>query len=136
MIFAAYAVGVVISLFTVGHLSDWHGRRRLFAPALVLCMISAVVFLLWRDLPGLILARVLGGIAVGAVTATATAWLAELHAAARPDASAKRAQIVSTAANLGGIGFGPLVAGVAGRMGRRPADRAVRRLARRPRPWR
>jgi MFS family permease len=111
VIFAAYAVGVVISLFTVGHLSDWHGRRRLFAPALVLCMISAAVFLLWRDLPGLILARVLGGIAVGAVTATATAWLAELHAAARPDASAKRAQVVSTAANLGGIGFGPLVAG-------------------------
>ena len=111
VIFAAYAVGVVISLFTVGHLSDWHGRRRLFAPALVLCMISAVVFLLWRDLPGLILARVLGGIAVGAVTATATAWLAELHSAARPDASAKRAQVVSTTANLGGIGLGPLVAG-------------------------
>jgi MFS family permease len=111
VIFAAYAVGVVISLFTVGHLSDWHGRRRLLAPALALCMLSAVVFLLWRDLPGLILARVLGGIAVGAVTATATAWLAELHAAARPDASAKRAQVVSTAANLGGIGFGPLVAG-------------------------
>jgi MFS family permease len=112
VIFAAYAVGVVISLFTVGHLSDWHGRRRLFAPAIALCMVSAAIFLLWRDLPGLILARVLGGIAVGAVTATATAWLAELHAAARPDTSPKRAQIVSTAANLGGIGFGPLVAGV------------------------
>jgi MFS family permease len=111
VIFAAYAVGVVISLFTVGHLSDWHGRRRLFVPALALCMLSAVVFLLWRDLPGLILGRVLGGIAVGAATATATAWLSELHSAARPDASAKRAQIVSTAANLGGIGFGPLVAG-------------------------
>jgi MFS family permease len=111
VIFASYAVGVGISLFTVGHLSDWHGRRRLFAPALVLCMVSAAVFLVWRDLPGLILGRVLGGIAVGAVTATATAWLSELHAAARPDASAKRAQIVSTAANLGGIGVGPLVAG-------------------------
>ena len=111
VIFAAYAVGVVISLFTVGHLSDWHGRRRLFAPAVALCMLSAVVFLLWRDLPGLILARVIGGIAVGAVTATATAWLAELHSAARPDAPAKRSQVVSTAANLGGIGFGPLVAG-------------------------
>jgi MFS family permease len=111
VIFAAYAVGVVISLFTVGHLSDWHGRRRLFAPALALCMLSAVVFLLWRDLPGLILGRVLGGIGVGAVTATATAWLSELDSTARPDASAKRAQIVSNAANLGGIGFGPLVAG-------------------------
>jgi MFS family permease len=111
VIFAAYAVGVVISLFAVGHLSDWHGRRRLFAPALVLCMVSAVVFLLWRALPGLIVGRVLGGIAVGAVTPAATAWISELHAAARPDASARRAQTVSTAANLGGIGLGPLVAG-------------------------
>jgi MFS family permease len=111
VIFAAYAVGVGTSLFTVGHLSDWHGRRRLFAPALVVCMLSAFVFLVWRDLPGLILGRVLGGIGVGAVTATATAWLSELRSAARPNASMKRAQIVSTAANLGGIGVGPLVAG-------------------------
>ena len=136
VIFAAYAVGVVISLFTVGHLSDWHGRRRLFAPALVLCMLSAVVFLLWRDLPGLILGRVLGGIAVGAVTATATAWLSELHAAARPDASAKRAQVVSTAANLGGIGFGPLVAGALAEWVGAPLTVPVRRLARGARRWR
>jgi MFS family permease len=111
VIFAAYAVGVVISLFSVGHLSDWHGRRRLFAPALITCMISAGVFLVWRALPGLIVARFIGGLGVGMVTATATAWIAELHRAARPDASVRRAQVISTAANLGGIGTGPLVAG-------------------------
>src|ERR1700679_4296920 len=49
VIFAAYAVGVVISLFTVGHLSDCHVRRRLFAPAVVMCMVSAGIFLLWRS---------------------------------------------------------------------------------------
>lgn len=111
VIFAAYAVGVVISLFCLGHLSDWHGRRRLFVPAIVACMVSAAVFLTWRALPGLIVGRFIGGLGVGMVTATATAWIAELHRAARPDASVRRAQVISTAANLGGIGTGPLVAG-------------------------
>lgn len=111
VVFAAYAVGVVISLFSVGHLSDWHGRRRLFVPALVVSMLSAVTFLVWPALPGLVLGRFIGGLGVGMVTATATAWLVELHRAARPQASLHRAQVVSTAANLGGIGTGPLVAG-------------------------
>lgn len=39
-------------------------------------------------------------------------YLAELHASARPAASQRRAQAVATAANLGGIGFGPLAAGL------------------------
>jgi MFS family permease len=112
VVFAVYALGVVASLFTVGHISDWYGRRRLVVPAILLSMLSAVIFLVWRDLPGLIIARIIGGFGVGAVTATATAWIAELHAIHRPDASARRAQVVATGANLGGIGVGPLVAGI------------------------
>src|SRR5439155_6803052 len=54
----------------------------------------------------LLLARVLSGLAVGAVTATATAWLAEL----RPGGS-RRAQLVATVANLGGLGLGGLISG-------------------------
>ena len=39
--------------------------------------------------------------------------MAELHlGAARPGASGKRPQVVATASNLGGIGIGPLVAGL------------------------
>src|ERR1700730_8706043 len=34
VIFAAYAVGVMASLFLAGHISDWLGRRRMGAPAL------------------------------------------------------------------------------------------------------
>jgi MFS family permease len=111
MVFAVYAVGVVISLFTIGHLSDWHGRRRLVVPALGLALLSALVFLLWPDLPGLLLGRFISGLGVGAVTATATAWIAELHAVSRPGDPPRRAEVVATAANLGGIGVGPLVAG-------------------------
>ena len=31
LVFAAYAVAVALSLFLVGHLSDWYGRRRVLA---------------------------------------------------------------------------------------------------------
>ena len=111
VIYAIYAAGVVLALFTVGHVSDWYGRRRVMLPALALTAVSAVVFLVWRDLAGLIVARFIGGIAVGATTATATAWISELHAARRPSATARRAEVVGAAANLGGIGIGPLIAG-------------------------
>jgi len=55
---------------------------------------------------GLLLARVLSGLGVGAVTATATAWLSELRGA-----GSRRAQIVATGANLGGLGVGGLISG-------------------------
>src|SRR5665213_299473 len=45
-------------------------------------------------------------------TATATAYLAELHSSARPGTSTKRPQVIAIAANLGGIGFGPLLGGL------------------------
>jgi uncharacterized membrane protein YhaH (DUF805 family) len=82
------------------------------APAVALSTVSAVVFLVWHDLPGLLLGRVLSGVSVGVVAATATAYLSELHAARRPEASSRRAEVVAIAANLGGIGFGSLVSGV------------------------
>src|SRR3954467_7635862 len=83
LVFAVYALAVALSLFLAGHLSDWHGRRRVLMPALALEIAPAVVFAVWPALPGLLLARVLSGLGVGAVTATATAWLAELGGAAR-----------------------------------------------------
>jgi MFS family permease len=111
LIYAVFAVGVVVSLFLVGHISDWHGRRRILAPAILLSLVSGIVLATSTALPELLSARVLNGLSIGAVTATATAWLAELHVADRPGASSRRPQVVATAANLGGIGFGPLVAG-------------------------
>ena len=112
VIYAVYAVGVIGSLFVGGHLSDWAGRKRVLVPALVINVVSAAIFVAAPSLAGLIVARVVSGISVGLTTATATSYLAELHAAARPRASGRRANVVATASNLGGIGFGPLVAGL------------------------
>jgi MFS family permease len=107
IVFAVYALAVAISLFFVGHLSDEYGRRRVLMPALALEILAGVVFVLWPSLPGLLLARVFSGLGVGAVTATAMAWLGELGGA-----GSRRAQIVAIGANLGGLGLGALISGL------------------------
>jgi MFS family permease len=112
LVFAVYAVAVALSLFLAGHLSDSYGRRRVLAPAIALNIIAGVVFVTWPQLPGLLLARVLSGLGIGAVTATATAWLTELDAAHHPNHSSRRSQAVAIAANLGGLGLGGLTSGV------------------------
>jgi hypothetical protein len=112
LIFAVYAFGVMAALWLAGHLSDTHGRRRLLVAGLVLALASSLFFLFWPEVPGLLIGRFVNGLGVGAATATATAWLAELHAGARPQAEARRAQRVATVANIGGIALGPLLGGV------------------------
>src|SRR5690348_8773452 len=64
VIFAVYAFGVIGALLLGGHLSDWYGRRRLLLPALGLAIGSAIVFLVWKSLPGLLVGRLLNGIAI------------------------------------------------------------------------
>jgi MFS family permease len=111
LIYGAYAIGVVAALLLAGHVSDWHGRRRVLLPAVAVSIVSAIVFLTSRDAPGLIVARIVNGLSVGVVAATATAWLTELHVTANPNASPLRAQLIATGVNLGGLGLGPLVSG-------------------------
>ncbi|MEV6654166.1 MFS transporter [Streptomyces sp. NPDC051219] len=114
VVFAVYAVGVIASLFLAGHVSDWIGRKRVLVPALLLNIVSALIFVFAPSLPGLLAARIVSGVSVGLTTATATAYLSELHLGTwrGRTGSPRRSQIVATAANLGGIGFGPLVAGL------------------------
>jgi MFS family permease len=112
IVFAVYAGGVIASLFLVGHVSDWLGRRRVLATGLFMNVASALIFVVAPSLTGLLVARIISGFSVGLTTATATAYLAELHLRAHPDANRRRAQILAIAVNLGGIGFGPLIAGL------------------------
>src|SRR6266566_5063174 len=113
VIFAAYAVGVMASLFLAGHVSDWLGRRRMITIALAVNMASGIVFLAWPAVPGLIAGRVISGTSIGMLTATAAAYLSELRAAARPGQQpGRRAEVEATAANLGGLGLGALLAGL------------------------
>jgi MFS family permease len=111
LVYAVYAVGVLASLVLAGHVSDWYGRRAVLLPAIAVAIVAAVLFLVWMSLAGLLVARVLTGVAVGAVAATATAFIADLDSG--PGAlPTRRAAIVGTIANIGGLGSGPLVAGL------------------------
>ncbi|MFB7891583.1 MFS transporter [Microbacterium sp. NPDC056044] len=111
-IFTAFAVGVVFSLFLIGHISDWAGRRRMAVIAILVSALAAVIFIFWNAVPGLIVARFVDGVSVGILSAAATAHLAELRAKARPAETAVVAASVAGAANLGGLALGPLVGGL------------------------
>jgi MFS family permease len=111
LIFAAYTLGTTVSLFLIGHISDWYGRKRVLIPGMAMSAASILVLLLWRDLPGLYLGRVMGGLGVGAVSGTATAYVAELRAAAHPGGSPRLVALVSAGVSLAGLGLGALVSG-------------------------
>jgi MFS family permease len=120
VVYAVYAIGVIASLFLGGHVSDWVGRRRVLVPALGVNVLSAALFLAFPSLAGLIVARVVSGVSIGLTTGTATAYLAELHLGAGGSPVGRRPQVVATAANLGGIGIGPLGAGLLAQFVRSP----------------
>lgn len=109
VVFAAYALGVVASMYLIGHVSDWLGRRRMVLAAVLAEAVSAAVFLAWPEVPGLIVARFVGGVGIGALTATATAHLAELRAVTHPG---RDAGLFSSMVNMAGLGIGPVVSGL------------------------
>ena len=111
LIYSVYAAGILVSLLLVGHLSDWYGRRALLVPAALTALVATLVFATSSSLPALFLGRVVTGIALGAAVAAATAYLTDLDAG--PGAApTRRAQIVATVANVGGLATGPLLAGL------------------------
>lgn len=112
VIYSSYAVGVMLSLYLAGHVSDWLGRRRMLVIAVSISILSAVMFLLWPESTGLIAARLVNGVSIGILSATATASLGELRAITRPAETPAVATSVAGAANLGGLALGPLLGGL------------------------
>jgi predicted MFS family arabinose efflux permease len=116
LVFAVYALGTVLALMMFASLSDRAGRRPLLAAALLAATASTALFLVARDVGTLLAARFLCGLGTGVFTATATAALDEL-AGGR---NARRTSIVSTAANMGGLGLGTVAAGLFAQYGADP----------------
>ncbi|MDH6708847.1 MFS family permease [Kitasatospora sp. MAA19] len=111
VVFAIYAVGVIGVLLLVGNVSDSVGRRPVLLCGLVLSAGSALAFLAEGGLPLLSLGRLLSGLSAGLFTGTATAYVLELA----PPGDRGRAGFAATAANMGGLGCGPLLSGVLAR---------------------
>jgi MFS family permease len=80
--------------------------------AAVLTMMAAAGLLAaWKDLPGLLIGRLLTGVSVGLAAGTAIVYLIELQVRADPTASVVRARTIGTSVNVGALGIGPLIAG-------------------------
>ncbi|MFJ6138198.1 MFS transporter [Kitasatospora sp. NPDC092286] len=108
VVFAIYALGVIGVLLSLGSVSDSVGRRPVLLCGLGLAALSALCFLFEGGLPLLCLGRLLSGLSAGLFTGTATAYVLELA----PPGHEGRAAFASTAANMGGLGCGPLLAGL------------------------
>ncbi|QHD86876.1 MFS transporter [Gordonia sp. JH63] len=108
VIFAVYAAGVIAALIGFGRWSDVIGRRKMLIAGAILSAVSAVVFLTAGPVWQLLLGRVLSGLSAGIYAGAATTAVIELA----PASWRGRAPAVATAANIGGLGLGPLIAGL------------------------
>jgi MFS family permease len=114
--FAVYAAGVLLTLLLTGRTSDQAGRKPVLAAVLGCSALSTVVFILAPNVGVLMAGRILSGFSAGLMTGTATATLTELI----PASASRRASLVATAANMGGLGLGPLIAGLFAQYGPHP----------------
>ncbi|MFF8846305.1 MFS transporter [Streptomyces sp. NPDC015127] len=110
VVYAVYAFGVIGALLLAGNASDAVGRRPVLLCGLGCAAASAVCFLSATGLDWLYAGRLLSGLSAGLFTGAATVYVLELA----PYGGASRATFVATAANMGGLGCGPLLAGVLG----------------------
>jgi MFS family permease len=108
VIYATYAGGVLFALLAFGRWSDAIGRRPVLLAGVVFALASAAVFLVADSVSLLLVGRVLSGLSAGIFTGTATAAVIE----AAPENWRARAAAVATVANIGGLGIGPLLAGL------------------------
>jgi MFS family permease len=107
VIFAVYVLGLIGSLLVIGALSDHVGRRPVLAGAVVLEGAAFILFLVAGGVTGLLIARVIQGIATGAAFSTLGATLVDLD----PPASRGRAGLVNALAPISGLAIGSLGCG-------------------------
>ncbi|MFC3324039.1 MFS transporter [Mesorhizobium cantuariense] len=108
LIYAVYVVGNLAALLMLGGVSDVVGRRPASLAAMLVAIISALVFLFAGNVVSLDVARILSGLGIGVGAGTGTAWIAELL----PGADKSRASVIATSTNFLGLGFGALISGL------------------------
>jgi MFS family permease len=111
VVFAIFAVGTITTLLGERFIVARFGRRGAMLGGVAMMMVAAGVLAAWKALPGLLIGRLLTGVAVGLAAGVAIAYLIELRLRADPSASPVPARNLGTAVNVGALGIGPLVAG-------------------------
>lgn len=111
VVFAIFAVGTILTLLLEGHIAGRFGRRGAMLGGVATMMVAAAVLAAWKALPGLLIGRLLTGVAIGLAAGVAIPYLIELRLRADPNASPVGARNLGTAVNVGALGIGPLLAG-------------------------
>src|SRR3954471_25041650 len=107
-IFAVYVLALLLSLLTVGRLSDHVGRRPVLAGALLVAAVSMALFLGADGVAQLYAARIVQGLATGAAVGVLGAYLLELQ----PADGSRLGSLVNSAAPTAGLGVGAALTGV------------------------
>lgn len=111
IVYAIFAGGTIATLLAVQFIAAKAGRRKVMVGAVATMMVAAAILAAWKALPGLLVGRLVTGVAVGLAAGTAIAYLIELRVFEDPGGSPVAARNVGTAVNVGALGIGPLVAG-------------------------
>ncbi|WP_222262439.1 MFS transporter [Modestobacter marinus] len=106
VVFAVYAFALLLSLLVVGGLSDHVGRRPVLAVALVVEAAAMAMFLLADGVGWLLAARVVQGLATGAMTGTFGAALLDTQRPERPLGPLVNAAAPGLGLSLGAVGAG------------------------------
>jgi hypothetical protein len=111
VVFAIFAVGTISALLSVRAIAAAAGRRGAMLGAVGTMIVAAGLLAAWKALPGLLIGRLITGLAVGLAAGTGITYLIELRAREDPKASLIRPRNIGTAVSVGGLGIGPLIAG-------------------------
>jgi hypothetical protein len=111
VVFAIFAAGTIAVLLRDSAIAARIGRRGVMLAAVTTMMVAMGVLAAWKDLPGLLIGRLITGVSVGLAAGTAITYLVELRLRANPKASAVVARTIGTSVTVGALGVGPLIAG-------------------------
>ena len=107
-IFAVYTVALLASLLVVGSLSDHVGRRPVISAGFALLAVSLVLFWQATTVSGLMVARVLQGVAAGMLLSALSAAVVDLEPKHKPGSAAVWNSVIP----MGGLAIGALIAGL------------------------
>ncbi|MGE8155042.1 MFS transporter [Pseudomonas vancouverensis] len=104
LIFAVYALSLLVALLTVGSLSDYLGRKPVIFTAVLLNALAMLLFIYADNVAWLISARVLQGFATGMATSVLSATLL--------DTDRRQGPLINSVAPLLGMALGGLGCGL------------------------
>ncbi|MFD7232821.1 MFS transporter [Streptomyces sp. NPDC059881] len=108
LIFAVYALALLVTLLVIGGLSDHVGRRPVLAGALIVEGAAMALFLMADGVGPLLMARTLQGLATGAAVGAIGAGLLDLQ----PTPTSHLGSLLNTVAPAAGLAAGALGTGL------------------------